>query len=292
MSAHAPVFDQLSQSRARLLSHLDLGRGRAAAIWSNDADRVRYHDTRLHTLSLYLVGGEEIRRMDRAAMRGHPGALCLIPQGNSSDWAIGQDFRFVHLYLADERLRHFMAATLDREPAALDLPDRTYFDEPHLAAEMTDLAIACDRGDALAAEAATARACHRLLTLPAHGGRPERRIRGGLAPAASRRVLARMRDRLDAPPSLDDLAAEANLSPFHFQRMFRLSHGLTPAAYLEDLRVGEAKRLMRAGLTLAEIATACGWCHQSAFTRAFRAATGLTPGAWRAAALPEPLRRA
>lgn len=290
MSALVPVFDQLSQSRARLLSHVDLGRGRAVAIWSNDADRVRYHDTRLHTLSLYLVGGPEIRRMDRGAMRGRPGALCLIPQGNSSDWAIGEDFRFVHLYLADERLRHFLAATLDREPATLDLPDRTYFDEPRLAAEMMDLAVACDRGDVLAAEEAAARACHRLLTLPVHGGRPERAVRGGLAPAASRRVLALMRDRLDQPPSLEAMAAEAQLSPFHFQRMFRVSHGLSPAAYLEDLRVAQAKRLMRAGLGLAEVAAACGWCHQSAFTRAFRAATGATPGVWRAAAAP--LRRA
>jgi AraC family transcriptional regulator len=284
MSDAVTVFDQLSHSRAQLLSRLDLGRGRGVAIWSNDLDRVRYHDTKLHTVSLYLEGGEEIRRMDRGAIRGRPGALCLIPQGNSSEWDIGEDFRFVHLYLADERLRHFLATTLDREPSTVDLPDRTYFDEAVLGGHMLDLAIACDAGDALAAEEATARVCHRLLTLPAHGGRPARPVAGGLAPAISRRVIARMRDSLEDPPSLEELAGVADLSPFHFQRMFRVSHGLTPAAYLEDLRVEEAKRRMRRGDGLADIAAACGWCHQSAFTRAFRAATGLTPGAWRAAA--------
>jgi len=41
---------------------------------------------------------------------------------------------------------------------------------------------------------------------------------------------------------------------------------------------------MRAGVGLAEVASACGWSHQSHFTRAFRAATGLAPGAWRRAA--------
>lgn len=285
MTTAATVFDHLSQSRAHLVGRLDLGRGRAAAVWENDADRVRYSDTKLHTLSLYLAGGEEIRRMDRGGVRGRPGALCLLPQGNSSDWAIGQPFRFVHLYLADERLRHFMATTLDRDPAALDLPDRTYFDEPELAGAMADLAAACATGAVLAAEEATARACHRLLTLPAHGGRPRRPVAGGLAPAVSRRVIARMRADLAAPPGLEELAAEADLSPFHFQRMFRRSHGLSPAAYLEDLRVEAAKRLMRAGLGLAEVAVTCGWCDQSHFSRAFRAATGRPPGRWRAEAL-------
>lgn len=288
MPAAVPVFDQLRRSRAHLHAALDLGRGGSAAIWSNDIDRVHYHDTKLHTLSLYLAGGEESRRMDRGAIRGHPGALCLIPQGSSSEWALGGDFRFIHLYLDDNRLRHILAATLDREPGALALPDRTFFDDAPLAAAMLDVARSCADGDGFAGSEAVARVTHRLLTLPEHGGRADRPLRGGLAAATSRRVIARMRDALDDPPSLDDLAAEAHLSPFHFQRMFRLSHGLSPAAYLEDLRLREAERLMRAGRGLADIAAACGWCHQSAFTRAFRAATGMTPGAWRAAALTRP----
>ncbi len=284
MSAALSVFDQLSRSAARLQGRLDVGRGRGVAIWTNDADRVRYENTRLHTLSLYLEGGEESRRMDRGAVRGRPGALCLLPQGSGSDWAIGGRFRFVHLYLSDERLRAFMAETLDREPATLSLPDLTYYREPGLAAAMTALAACCERDDAFAAEAVLADLCHRLLTSPAHGAAAARPLRGGLAPAVSRRAVERLRAGLDAPPSLEDLAAEAGLSPFHFQRMFRVSHGLSPHGFLEAARVAEARRLMWAGVGLAEVASACGWSHQSHFTRAFRAATGLAPGAWRRAA--------
>lgn len=283
MTAALSVFDQLSRSRARLWHRLDVGRGRGAAVWSNDADRVRYDDTALHTLSLYLVGGEESRRLDRGAVRGWAGALTLMPAGSSSDWDIGGRFRFVHLYLDDARLRHFAEATLDRDPARVSLADRTYWEDGELAAGMVALARVCEAGDAFAAEGVIAEVCHRLLTAPG-AGTVARPVRGGLSAAVSRRVTARLRENLDRPASLEDLAAEAGLSPFHFQRMFRASHGLSPRAFLEHLRVEEAKRLMRAGVGLAEVASACGFAHQSHFTRAFRTVTGTTPGAWRAAA--------
>lgn len=285
MPSTLSVFDQLSRSRAHLHARLDLGRGCGVAIWSNDRDRVRYENTRLHTLSCYLLGGEESRRLDRGAIRGWPGALCLIPQGSGSDWGIGGASRFVHLYLADDRLRHFMSETLDREPNGLDLPDRTFFRAPEMAAAMARLAGTCDEGDAIGAAEIVEELCAGLVTDPELGGRGHRPLRGGLAPHVSRRVLEAMRADLRRTPSLDALAAIAGLSPFHFQRMFRVSHGASPAGHLEALRVEAAKRAMRAGVGLAETADACGWSSQSHFTRAFRIATGTTPGRWRRAVL-------
>lgn len=285
MPSPLSVFDQLSRTRAHLHGRLDLGRGRGVAIWTNDRDRVHYENTRLHTLSCYLLGGEESRRLDRGSIRGRPGALCLMPQGSASDWGIGGAFRFVHLYLADDRLRHFMAETLDREPAGLDLPDRTFFHAPEMAAAMTRLAAACDAADPIGAAEIVEELCLRLVTDPSLGARRSRPLRGGLTPQASRRVIEAMRADLRATPSLEALAAIAGLSPFHFQRMFRVSHGLSPAGHLGALRVAAAERMMRAGAGLAETADACGWSSQSHFTRAFRAATGTTPGDWRRAVL-------
>lgn len=281
MSATSSVFDRLTASHARLGGRLDVGRGRAVALWSNATDRVRYENTGHHTVSLYLVGGEESRRVDRGSVRGWPGALTVMPRGATSDWAIGGAFDFVHLYLDDAQLRHFAVATLDRDPSGLALAELTFHADPLMEESMRRLAGVCASGDVFAAEQEIAEVCHRLLTAPIHGGRSAVPIRGGLAPAVARRVIERMRASLDRPPSLEELAAEAGLSPFHFQRMFRLVHGLSPHAHLEALRVAEAKRLMRDGVGLAEVADACGFCHQSHFTRAFRAATGLTPGAWR-----------
>lgn len=282
MSVHASVFDQLAtHTNARLDARLDVGRGRGAAIWTNEADRVRYDDTHLHTLSLYVVRGEESRRMDRGAIRGREGALSLMPQGSYSDWDIGGRFSFVHLYLADGRLRRFAEATLDRDPSTVALPDLTYYEDARLAAEMRTLARDCTADDAFAAEATIERICHRLLTGAAQGGRSARVVRGGLAPATSRRVVERMRAHLDETPSLDDLATLAGLSPFHFQRMFQATHGLSPHAWLEAVRIETAERMIRERVGLAQVAAACGFCHQSHFGRVFRKETGLTPAEWR-----------
>ncbi|NLH79504.1 MAG: AraC family transcriptional regulator, partial [Phyllobacteriaceae bacterium] len=209
MSAASSVFDRLSVSRARLGGRLEVGRGRGVALWSNVVDRVRYENTGHHTISLYLSGGEESRRVDRGSVRGWPGALIVMPRGSTSDWAIGGAFDFVHLYLDDAQLRHFAVATLDRDPSGLALAELTFATDPVLAGGMRRLARSCRLGDVFAAEQEIVEVCHGLLTASVHGGRPAAPIRGGLSPAVARRVIERMRASLDRPPSLDELAAEA-----------------------------------------------------------------------------------
>jgi AraC family transcriptional regulator len=96
------------------------------------------------------------------------------------------------------------------------------------------------------------------------------------------RVLAYMQAHLAEDIGLHDLAAVACLSPFHFARMFRQRLGVPPHRYLAQLRIEAARRLLRTGLQpLADIAAACGFSGPSSFTRAFRQATGVTPGVFR-----------
>jgi len=83
-------------------------------------------------------------------------------------------------------------------------------------------------------------------------------------------------------PSLNEIAQSVHLSPFHFHRRFNDLLGLTPKHFMLDCQVEEAKRRL-AGRQheLADIATTCGFAHQSHFTSRFRQATGLTPTRWR-----------
>jgi AraC family transcriptional regulator len=109
-----------------------------------------------------------------------------------------------------------------------------------------------------------------------------------VGPAALRRALDYIEDQPDERISLDDLAAAAGLSRFHFSRVFRQHIGMTPAAYVERTRLERAKEMMRHGqLSLMDVAYAAGFSDQSHFTRRFRAYEGCTPSeyvrenAWR-----------
>jgi len=103
-------------------------------------------------------------------------------------------------------------------------------------------------------------------------------------PVRARRELRLARDYLhahtEARVTLDDLAQEAGLSPYHLARLFRAAYGLPPHKYLEGLRVRRAESLIRAGLPLAEVALAAGFSSQSHLNRSFKQVLGVTPGGY------------
>ncbi len=104
--------------------------------------------------------------------------------------------------------------------------------------------------------------------------RDERRIA-----VALRRIEAHRGARL----SLDALAAEAAVSPFHFLRVFERVVGVTPGQYMLSTRLRHAAvRLRRSNDAIAAVALDCGFDDLSTFNRQFRRATGMPPGAYRA----------
>ena len=84
--------------------------------------------------------------------------------------------------------------------------------------------------------------------------------------------------------SLPRLAAQANLSEFHFARMFRASMGCTVHDWVAARRLDRARALLReTALPLADIAAACGYAGASHLSRHVKAGTGATPGQFRRA---------
>jgi AraC family transcriptional regulator len=106
------------------------------------------------------------------------------------------------------------------------------------------------------------------------------RIRGGLSEAAKRRVLELIDATLGARLTIDMLAHEAGLSPAHFAHAFRESLGRPPHQYLLALRLERARRwLETTQASLSDIAQRAGFADQAHFTRLFKRAFGITPGA-------------
>jgi AraC family transcriptional regulator len=107
-------------------------------------------------------------------------------------------------------------------------------------------------------------------------------LRGGLSPAALRRVQVFVEANLGRTIQLHDLAARAALSPYHFARAFKTSAGMTPRAYVEHRRIERAKQLLTASShSLARVAMETGFGTQSRLTSTFRRRTGFTPGEFR-----------
>lgn len=96
-------------------------------------------------------------------------------------------------------------------------------------------------------------------------------------PMAVARVRAHLREHADEAVSLADLAALTGLSPYHLVRTFRAATGLPPHAYLTQVRVFEAKRLLAVGLAPAEVAARVGFHDQAHLTRHFKRVVGVPP---------------
>src|SRR5690606_1186809 len=98
-----------------------------------------------------------------------------------------------------------------------------------------------------------------------------------LVAAACRRI-----EQAEAPPTLDELARDAGLSPHHFHRVFKAVTGLTPKAYAQAHR-GKAVRaaLSRRGAKVAEAAYDAGFNASSRFYEQADAMLGMTPSQYR-----------
>jgi AraC-like DNA-binding protein len=86
--------------------------------------------------------------------------------------------------------------------------------------------------------------------------------------------------QIDAPPSLTELAATVGMNSFRLARAFRRAEGLPPHAFVVQLRVDRARRLLLDGLPPSQVAAVLGFADQAHLTRQFRSRVGVTPAAY------------
>jgi AraC family transcriptional regulator len=164
------------------------------------------------------------------------------------------------------------------------------FDSSAIRSGLRSLWALCEEEGAPSRLLARAAGCEILAELCRLGGAPLAPAKGGLAPWAERRCLELMRARLSEDISLDDLAAEAQLSPFHFSRMFKQSLGVPPRVYLTRLRVEKACELLeRTDLSITEVALEVGYSSNQVLARVFLNHMRLSPSDYRRA-VRDPVR--
>ncbi len=113
---------------------------------------------------------------------------------------------------------------------------------------------------------------------------PVRRMRTSeLHELAVERVIEAMKERLDAPIDLDEMASIAHFSPFHFVRIFREVTGIPPAQFRNALRLEQAKRLLiSTELSVTDLCFEVGYNSLGTFINRFHQLVGLSPSAFRA----------
>lgn len=193
----------------------------------------------------------------------------------------------------DRRARSLSFPTSQWKELLVDSPDsdpsfdfgnlhRGSFGSATLRAALQQLWSLCDEAHVPSRLLAQAAGCEILAELYRLSGRQLAVARGGLAPWTERRCLDLMRARLSEDISLDELAAEAQLSPFHFARMFKRSLSVPPRVYLTRLRVEKACELLeRTDLSVTEIAVEVGYSSNQVLARVFLKHMRLSPSDYR-----------
>jgi AraC-like DNA-binding protein len=221
-----------------------------------------------------VLGGHGTRSWPSRSGRDAPMGLTLFPAGlpHANCWH-GSGGHVLHVELAShwcERLGD--AAKVLREPGDFNDGPSTW-----LARRLA--------GECRAQDAVTPLVVEGLvLELLAACVRTHSDALRSHPPRWLRTVDELLHDRLAQPLRMDELAAAAGVSVDHLARVFRRVRGCSVGEYLRRLRIQWAsERLVHGEEPLAEIALAAGFADQSHFTRLFRQAFGVTPGAYRAA---------
>lgn len=267
--------------------------GLLAERWSHSAGELGEVRPRETEIVVMLEGRVHVRRRGDGRLQHHdavPGTVWLCPAGIREDMirVYGDIPETVHLYLPAAPLARTALRELDVDPDKVGLHYDGGFHDPlieHLArAVRTELVAPAPGGKMLAETLAFALGVHVLRhhsnLEPAAISAPS--PRGALDARRLRRVTEFIDANLSEELTVEALADQACLSPFHFARAFKAATGTAPHRYLTDRRIRRARALIAEGrLPLADIAEICGFSSQPHFTYWFKRITGTTPGAYR-----------
>ncbi len=233
---------------------------------------LHFHDT---FVIQHIVGGADWCCCNNlTAARGE--VFIHMPHAPHTGGSVGsENLRYRAIYPGADLFRELTGADVANVPGAGARVVR----DPQFVSLVGDLLRDCADGPAAGGTRVRSQmkaVFETLLDSP----QPARTKRSGSQPNLDKMKVAR--DYLSQHYSRDvttaELSSVCHVSEYHLIRSFRRHFGITPRQFLISRRVGEAKRLIASGMTVASAAYECGFADQSHLNRYFKKVTGYTPG--------------
>jgi AraC family transcriptional regulator len=231
--------------------------------------------------TVHIAGKPQVRVWDRdgwSEVSSIPGCATIVPSGQPTGWLVDGELDVVTLSVSSEILQSAPAADQFKRM-------RFAFADP-LGVALTRQVLAelyappsPDR-EVYVGALVNALKAH-ILRGPATGHHDDIPT-SAFSSYRLHTIMNSVLSKPEANHSLEEMAAQAGITPSHFCRVFRKATGVTPHQYVMKAKLDRAQQMLtQSELSLATIADFMGFTSQSHFTRAFRQYSGATPSDYR-----------
>ncbi|HEX6575306.1 MAG TPA: AraC family transcriptional regulator [Gemmatimonadaceae bacterium] len=229
------------------------------------------------TIGSFGKGNGSIRMRGTSSLAPEGCVLAIAPDApHSADPLRGNGWTYRSLYPSQD----LMGVALESDSYIGDFAVPV-IDDRKLGVQINDIHLTLETaGATLGAEEKLLEVLRRVVDQ--YGGGAPTRI-PAVAPRAVSLARSYLSDNYARAIKLNELAVQCAMSPFHLIRSFRNVTGMTPHAYLTQVRCNHARDMLLAGEGISAIAFRCGFSDQSHLTRTFKKIYGVTPGAYASA---------
>ncbi len=210
-----------------------------------------------------------------------PESFGIIAPGEvHSNWACENKSReLLTFYLAPQQLQNIAAQSADKTTLNVEFRTSDHIDHESLQNLVNLNQLLCNSSSALERQSVFLDV---IAQLASRFGTPAaQEMAVGAEPSRISRIIDLFHARLEEDLHLEELAGIADCTPYHLIRFFKKAVGLTPHAYLIQLRLEKARQLLNAGHSIVDTALETGFTDQSHLTRHFKTKFGIPPGHYR-----------
>ena len=216
-----------------------------------------------------------------------PGAASLLTRAQQAHWTWEEPIDVTHVYLSAALVADVAGEALDCHVSDVRLADVLRTEDPVMSQAMRAIAEEAQHqalgGPLYVDWLSRGLIVHLLRRYAQIDFAPVQAA--GLGPAKKRQIADFVEAHLADPLTLAEMAQAVGMTPCVFSRLFRLSFGQPPYAYVIARRIEAARRLLTgSALPIKEIAATCGFTDQAHLTRLFVRVHGKAPAAYRKAA--------